>query len=302
VRALVRASSDTRFLRGLAGVELVEAALRDRSALVEAARGVSAIIHSAGLVKARSEEEFHQVNVGGTENLLEAARATKDTLRRFVFVSSLAAAGPTDADGTPLKSDAPAHPVTRYGRSKRAAERVVLAAKDELPVVVLRPAAIYGPRDREILAFFKAVQNRVFPYFGSAQNKTCLIYGPDCAAACIAAIEANIPSGALHFLEDGNVYTFETMFAAVEKALGRRALVRFPLPRALIHGVATATELYGKVTDRAVMLTRDKTNELFGQFVCDGSDARAALGWEPRVKLEEGARLTANWYREHGWL
>jgi nucleoside-diphosphate-sugar epimerase len=253
-------------------------------------------------VKAKDEDEFHRVNVGGTESLLAAGRAAKDTLKRFVLVSSLAAAGPSDEHGTPVTVDTPAHPVTRYGRSKRAAERAALALKDELPIVILRPSAIYGPRDREILAIFKTVQLRLLPFFGSTQNKVSLVYGPDCAAACIAALTADVPSGSTYFVDDGNVYTYERLFAAVERALGKRALLRFPLPRALVETVALANEAYGRAADRAVMLTRDKCNELFSQFVCDSTPTRAALGWKPQVSIEEGVKRTADWYRANGWL
>lgn len=302
VRAIVRRSSDTRFLRSLTGVQLVDVALNDRPGLIKAAEGVTGIIHSAGLVKARSEEEFLSVNVGGTEALLAAAQSTRETLKRFVLISSLTAAGPSDDLGTPVKEDVLAHPVTRYGRSKRAAERAALALKDELPITILRPTAVYGPRDREILAFFKTIQSRILPYFGSTQNRVSMVYGPDCAAAAIVALTAEVPSGSIYFIDDGVAYTYEQMFTAVERAIGKRALVRLPLPRRLVEAVAAGSELYGKVTNRAVMLTRDKCNELFAQFVCDGSAGRAALNWQPKVQLEEGARLTAAWYREHGWL
>jgi nucleoside-diphosphate-sugar epimerase len=84
--------------------------------------------------------------------------------------------------------------------------------------------------------------------------------------------------------------------------MGKRAFLRFPLPRRVIEAAALASELYGKVTDRAVMLTRDKCNELFDQWVCDGSAARRALDWQPEVSFEQGARLTVDWYRKAGWV
>ncbi|MBN2194277.1 MAG: NAD-dependent epimerase/dehydratase family protein [Polyangiaceae bacterium] len=302
VRALVRKSSDTRFLATLPGVELVDASMADRDAIVRAAAGVTAIVHCAGLVKARTEEEYYRVNVGGTENMLAAAVAAAPGLRRFVHVSSLTVAGPSDHQGTPVTADTPPRPLTAYGRSKRAAERVVLAKKDELPVTILRPAAIYGPRDREILAFFKAVQARVLPYFGSTQNRMSMVHGADAGAACIAAIEADVASGAVYFIDDGAVHTMAELIEAVEGALGKRAFLRMPLPEFLVRTVAFGSELYGKATDQAQMLTRDKCNELFRQWVCDGAPARRDLGWEPKIEIREGIRRTAAWYREAGWI
>ncbi len=302
VRALVRRTSDTAFLETLTGVELVEASMGDRDGVVKAAEGCSAIVHCAGLVKARSEEEFNRVNVGGTENMLAAAQANKDTLRRFVQVSSLTVSGPSDEQGAPVSADSPPRPLTPYARSKRAAERACLASKDELPITILRPAAIYGPRDREILAFFKAVSMRLLPYMGSPQNKLSLIHGADCGAACIAAIDADVPSGSIYALSDGRIHQFADLFDAIEAALGKRAWVRFPLPERLVRTVALASEGYGKLTDKAVMLTREKCNELFNQWVCDSEPSFTELEWRPAIDIRDGIKETADWYRANGWL
>jgi nucleoside-diphosphate-sugar epimerase len=302
VKALVRKTSNTKFLEQLPHVELVEGAVDDRQSMLEAARGATAVVHVAGLVKARGPEEFFRVNTEGTLNALDAARAAGPSLRRFVLVSSLAAAGPSDAAGTPVACDAEPRPVTHYGRSKLAAERAALAAKNELPITILRPPAVYGPRDREILALFKALKLGVLPYMGASTNKLSMIYGQDCAAACVSAIDADVPSGATFFLDDGSVYTFEDLILHVERALGKRAWLRFPIPRPVLKTAALASELYGKATNRAVMLTRDKCNELFDQWVCDGSEARESLGWQPQTPFAEGARLTVDWYQKAGWL
>jgi len=302
VRALVRRTSNTSFLETLAGVELCVASMSDRDAVVKAAEGCSAIIHCAGVVKARSEDEFNRVNVGGTETMLAAAQSIKESLRRFVHVSSGTVTGPSNAQGDPVPVDAPPRPLTPYARSKRAAERACLAFTGELPITILRPPAIYGPRDREILAVFKAVNLRMLPYMGSPRNKLSMIHGADCAAACIAAIDADVPSGSIYSLTDGRVHEFGDLVMAIEEALGTRAWVRFPLPERLVRAVALANEGYGKLTDQAVMLTREKCNELFNQWVWDGEPAFEALGWKPTVDIRDGIKETADWYRAHHWL
>jgi nucleoside-diphosphate-sugar epimerase len=302
VRALVRRTSDTSLLRKLPHVELFEASMEDAEGLGRAMDGIDAVIHSAGLVKARSAEEFHRVNAGGTANLVATALQANPRPKRFVLVSSLTAVGPSDARGTPVTPDAEPRPVTRYGRSKLAGERAALEHRDELPLTILRPPAIYGPRDREFFAFFQAVRSRILPYMGSPDGRLSIIYGPDAASACIAALDADVPSGSAYFLDDGAVYTMAELGRHIEAGLGTRALVRFPLPQALLRVAATATEAFGKATDRAMMFTPDKCNELFEQWVCDASATGPALGWQPKVKFPEGARLTAAWYRREGWL
>ena len=305
VVALVRRSSSTKFLSSLRGVELAYGAIEDaesvRRAVVDAP-GVDAIVHSAGLVKARDEAEFFRVNVGGTRNMLDAAKAAGPTMKRFVFVSSLAAVGPSH-DGRPVAADARPAPVTRYGRSKLEAERLVLAEKDALPVVVLRPPMIYGPRDQESFAFFQSVARRVLPMLGDGKNTLSVIYASDAAAACIRALEGDVPSGRAYFIDDGRVYVWRDMLADVEAAIGARAFVRVGVPFPLVRGAALASEGMSRLTGKPVMLTRDKLNELAAShWVCDSAEARRELGWEPQVGWAEGTRRAVAWYREHGWL
>ena len=302
VRALVRRTSDTRFLKSLPGVELCEGSVEDADSVRRAAQGVTGVVHAAGLVKARTTEEFLRTNRGGTENLVAAALEQRQTLKKFVLVSSLAALRPSSANGEPIPEDCDPRPVTDYGKSKLAAERSALAHKETLPLVILRPPAIYGPRDREILAFFKSIKMGVLPLLGSTQNKLSMIYGADCAAACIAALDSALPSGAAYHVDDGRPHTMEELIMLTEGAMGRRAKLRFHLPRKLVETAALGVELYGRATNRAVMLTRDKCNELFEQWVCDGARARRDLGWAPKVSFEDGIQKTVNWYREAGWL
>ncbi len=302
VRALVRKSSNTKFLERLPNVELAYGAVDDKPSVMKAAEGVTAIIHAAGLVKARGPAEFRKVNTEGTENLLAAALTQKQHLERFVLVSSQAAGGPSDAHGTPVQVGRETAPVTHYGRSKLAAEAAAVRLKGELPITVLRPPAIYGPRDQEILIFFKSVKNGVLPLTSPLAAKFSMIYGADCAAACVRAIDANVPSGSVYYLDDGTPVSFADMIRLVEAAVGKRAWVRFPLPRPVVRTAAFFSEMYGLATNKAVMLTRDKCNELENQWVCDSSLARKDLAWTPNTDFATGVKLTAAWYKEHGWL
>ncbi len=277
-------------------------AVEDRASVTFAMQGVTGIIHAAGLTKARSPSEFLRVNTEGTENLIEAALES-GLVTRFVLVSSAAVAGPSSADGTPVRVGSETAPVTAYGRSKLAAERSLLAVAERLRSVILRPTVIYGPRDAEILVFFKAVQNGVLPLTNPLGALTSMIYASDCANACVQALEADVPSGSTYFLEDGHPISFGEMITSIEQALGKKAWLRIPLPPALTQAAATATEIFGKITDRAVMFTRDKCNELQATgWAFDGSPARAALNWTPEVDFPDGLRRTVLSYREAGWL
>jgi nucleoside-diphosphate-sugar epimerase len=303
VRALVRKTSNTKHLKKLAlagNVELFEGSIEEVDRVTEAVDGVDAIVHCAGIVKARSTDEFFAVNVGGTSNLVEAARQRGKSLKRFVHVSSLEACGPS-ADGEPVPSDQE-NPVTGYGRSKLAAEKVVLSARGAMPVVILRPAAIYGPRDVEILDAFKSIQRGLFPVINGGRSKTIWIYATDCANACLRALDADVPSGSVYFVDDGcGAIDMSQMFADFERALGKKAM-RAPLPMPLLRTVARGVEMFGRLTNRPVMLTREKANMLVQDWVCSSETTRKDLAWEPTVPWSEGVPKAVAWYRENGWL
>lgn len=301
VRALVRRSSNRKFLSTLANVELAEGSVEDAGKVEEAMKGgIDAVVHAAGLVKARNESEFWATNVEGTRNLLEAAKKHAPSLKRFVFVSSLEASGPAEG-GLPVTLDQ-AKPMSTYGRSKLEAERLVKSRKDDLPVTILRPTAVYGPRDNEMFDVFRSISRGVLPLTGDGNVKLTFVYGPDCAAACIRAIDANVPSGATYFVSDGHIYVWREALDDVELAVGKRAFVRMGIPFAVFDAVAAGVETYGKLRNKAVMLTREKAKVVRQSWVCGIEDTVKELGWKPEVMWREGTKLTADWYKREGWL
>ncbi len=301
VRVLVRKTSNKKHLESLDRIEFAEGAVEDADAVAKAVEGVDAIIHSAGLVKAKDDDEFHRVNVQGTRNLIAAAKRSDAKLRRFVHVSSLEVSGPS-RDGKPVPVEQE-DPCTAYGRSKKAAEKAVLEAKSDLPITILRPGAIYGPRDTEILDAFKSVSRGLMPTISGGKALGVFVYGPDCAAACIKAVDADVPSGSIYFVVDRTgPMTQKEFLETVEKALGKRALVRLSLPAGLLKTVARGVALYGKTADKAVMLTPEKANMLLQHFVCDASRTFEDLKWDPQWSLNDGVKETANWYRAKGWI
>ena len=299
VRALVRKTSKRSHLERLPNVELFPGSMEDMDRLRQAVDGVDAVVHAAGLVKARSADEFFSVNVGGTSNLVEACRECG--IKRFVLVSSLEASGPS-ADGRPVlvtQED----PVTAYGRSKLAAEKVALSAKGDLRVVILRPGAIYGPRDREVLEVFKTIQRGLLPLVDGGAAKGVWVYATDCADACVRAIEADVPSGRVYFVEDGRgPIDQRQMLADAERALGKRARLRANLPVPLFLAAAHGIEALGRITNRPMMFTREKANMLLMHWVCSSEATNTELGWTPAVSWEEGLSRAVKWYRDNNWL
>lgn len=301
VRCLVRKSSKTDFLESLS-VTLVDGAVDKPASLVAAVAGVDAIVHCAGLVKAKAEEEFVRVHEGGTRALAEAAIAHAPDLRRFVHVSTAAVMGSGTEGKKFVESDTP-NPGTRYAKSKLLAEHALLSLKDRLPITILRPPAIYGPRDQEILAFFRMIRrSRLAVRLGDSMRSLSMVYGADCADACILAIGKDVPSGSTYFVEDGNVYSFDDLARGIAAAYEKPLLGMPRVPEGIIRAAAEVSEAYGRIFDQAMMFNRDKLNELFMQhFVLDGRRIRDELGFVPRTAFADGARTTAAWYREHRW-
>lgn len=298
---MVRASSSKSHLQGLAGVELALGDVSDSASLDKAMEGVDSVIHSAGLVKARSQKEFDSVNTEGTAKVLASAK--RAGLKRFVYVSSLTVVG-SSPDGKPVPVDAPPAPLTGYARSKWAAEELVRAEAGNLPVTIIRPPMIYGPRDREVLSFFKAIQTGLLPYLGDGQNTLSVTYAPDCAAACVRAAKSlHLPSGRTYFVDDGQAYVWRQMLSDMEEAMGKKALVSLPVPFFLLTSVAAVNTALAKLTNSAVMLTLDKVNELKQRhWVCASDDTQRDLDWKPQVTWKDGVKHTAQWYRDNKLL
>jgi nucleoside-diphosphate-sugar epimerase len=299
VRALVRRSSKTEHLEPL-GVELAYAVLERGEGLAAALDGVDAVVHGAAITKGKTEQDFLDVNEGGTRHLLEAAVTAAPGLSRFVFVSSLEVVGPSP-DGRPLPEDAVPRPITRYGRSKLAAEETVRSFADKLPVVTVRPTAIYGPRDTEILELFKVAKLGIVPMLGKPSTKVTVIHGEDCARAILAVLLGEPPSGRVYHLSDGEIYDWAGIADAVAGAFGGKGR-RLAVPKPLLQARALAFEAWGRLRDQAVMETREKVEVLTSHQVCTPERLQRELGWEARIPLVEGIRETADWYRAHGWI
>jgi len=297
---LVRASSKREGLEA-AGAECVVASLESGEGLEEAVAGCDAVVHCAGIVKARRPSEFEQVNAGGSANLIQACLKSTPNLQRFIQISSLEAQGPSPSPSED-RSRAEPRPVTHYGKSKLSAERHVLSAKEKFPVTILRPTAIYGPRDIEMYAFFKSVARGLMPLMGGGDNRVTVVYGPDAAKAVLATLTTSHPSGEIHYLADGKSYTWKEMGETLLQVMGKRHALRLPLPVWFFKFAALFSEAYGKLSGQAVMLTRDKVNALEGHWLCDPESLTQSIGWKPETDFAAGSKLTTDWYRESGWL
>lgn len=319
VRALVRATSDTRKLDALPDtlaptrgegrvrgqlatasaalhespprVELVYGDVTNRDSVRAAMAHVSAVIHVAGLVKAANEAAFARVNRFGAE--VVASEAAAAGVARFILVSSLAARGP----------DALLHPVSAYGRSKLAGEIAVRAALGSTPaLVIVRPTAIYGPGDRELLPSFQLAHRglRVVLKGGGVLS---MLHVRDLAVGLVGLVgrmEVADLAGTTFDVSDGGLYSWIDLVSAIAAAVGRQGTL-LELPLGLFRLAAAITDGVAAITRRPQVFGRDKLAEMQGSWSADPSPFWRAAGEAPR-SLAEGLADTVASYRAVGWL
>lgn len=285
VRLLLRRWSP---LPSLAGVEaeIVWGDLADSSALARLVQGVDAVVHAAGLIKARDPADFLTVNRDGTARLAALAPAA-----RFLLLSSLAAREPG---------------LSPYGASKRAAEEALAGRSGSW--LAVRAPAVYGPGDRETLAYFQAAERGIGPSpmgpspMGTAARLS-LIHVADLSEVLALALDRPLPPS-VYEVDDGRAggYTYADMADAAGKALGRR-IISLPIPRLAMAAVARLNGLRQALGGPTQILTAGKVAELFhGDWVAHDQRLAGATGFAARYDLWTGFRDAVLWYRAHGWL
>jgi len=278
VKALTRRPQPPR-----TGVTWIEGALHRPDALDRLAEGVSAVIHVAGVINARTAAAFDAGNVTGTEAMIAAARSAG--VQRFVHVSSLAAreAG-----------------LSAYGASKARSEVVVAASG--LDWTIVRPPAVYGPADHESFELFRMAARGIvlLPPGG----RLSVIHAQDLSDLLLRLTESGAATGLTLEPDDGRAQGWDhrEFAAAIGQAVGR-PIRSLSMPRALLTAAAATDTLLGRLSGRMPRLSFDRA-----RYFCHpdwvAADARrpdAGL-WTPTIETHAGLAATARWYREHGWL
>jgi dihydroflavonol-4-reductase len=300
IRCLVRKSSDRKWLIDLP-IEYVEGDYSDPASLASAVRDVDYIYHSAGVTKSKTKEGYFHGNLIPTKSLLQSVLSNNPGLKRFVHISSGAAVGP--GKGTdPIREDTPYHPITTYGISKMEAEKECLRLMDRLPITIVRPPAVYGPRDKDVFEFFNTMKKGLQPMIGFSDTYVSLIYVKDLVDGIILAGENSQAVGKTYFISSERFYTWRELGNISAQSMGKKA-VRVHIPRFVVYIIAIIAEFFALFSKKAALINIEKAKDMVQtSWIFSTEKAKRELGFKESFSIEAGIRSTIEWYRKNKWL
>ncbi|MBM3404964.1 MAG: NAD(P)-dependent oxidoreductase [Bacteroidetes bacterium] len=259
------------------------------------------LIHNAGITRARRREDFFHVNAEFTGNLVQAIEKCDLKLRKFLFMSSLAASGPgNEQTQVPIRITDPPSPVENYGKSKLAAEQIIRETA-RFPWIILRPTGVYGPHEKDYYNLYRMISRGVEPYLITPDQQMSLIYIEDLVKVVFLALESQIEN-AVYLVSDGNTYSSRQFSTAVKSALGART-ISFTVPGLIARMLVTFGELQSRLFHATPLLSKDKYAIISRKnWLCDVSPLKDELGFQPDFTIDSGLPVTLEWYRNNNLL
>ncbi|MFZ1977487.1 MAG: NAD-dependent epimerase/dehydratase family protein [Bacteroidota bacterium] len=281
-------------------IEIQRGDLSEPALLDELLHGVDTVIHVAGITKAKTPAEYYAGNVQSTQNLLDAA-VRNGGIQKFCYVSSQTVIGPSPT-GIPLTESDPCHPITNYAKSKLEAEHRCHQAMDKIPIVILRPSAVFGPRDKDVLEIYKFVELGIRPVLGSSQKTLSIVYGPDLAEAIYQATLSDRTAGETYFVTDPSVFQFSEIIRCMASITGKKSFSVF-LPSPLFYSIAGIVQFVSLLLNKPALLNIEKARDLLQKhWVCSPQKIFDQIQFKTQTPIFDALRSTYAWYKEIGWL
>ncbi len=300
VKCLKRKTSSMKWLEGK-NVEFVEGDLFSNEILEEAVKDVDYVFHIAGVVKAKNKEEFRKANYFATKNLLEICKKANPNLKKFILVSTQALCGPSP-DMTPITEEYPPKPHTTYGITKLEGELEALKYKDIFPVTVVRPPAIYGPRDTEILIYFQMAAKGITPLIGFGDKFVSLIYVKDLTQGIILAAENENSNGEVFFISSDRYYNWKEVGETASSLMNKKS-INIKFPHWLVYTVGFFAQIFAAIAGKAATLNIEKCWDLTRKaWICSNEKSKRMLGFQEKYSLKDGFKLTYEWYKQNNWI
>jgi nucleoside-diphosphate-sugar epimerase len=297
VSCLVRPISDLKWIKDLP-LEYLYGNLNDKKFLDGLVKDFDVIIHCSGIVRAISKEEYFRVNVENTKILCDAILENKPTLKKFIFISSQAAQGPSDFNSLKTVTDKES-PVSDYGRSKLTAEiEIKHKLNDKVPYTIFRPAAVYGPRDKDIFIFFNLVNKHLRPVT-IKKRFLQLVYVKDVANAIVKSIENKKSDNNIYYLANSIKYTWDDIGKVISKSVGVKTIPVI-VPDFIFYFVGFISKLLSYIIDKPLVLNEQKIEEMLcDNWSCDTKPVEEDLNLS-FTNLEVASKITYNWYLKKG--
>lgn len=300
VRCVVRESSNLQWLEGK-NLEIHTCGLFDKDGLEKAFKDVNYVYHVAGVVKSKTAEGYFNGNVETTRNLLEVALNHKDTLRKFLVVSSQTVSGPS-LDGNPVNETMECNPITTYGRSKLEEEKLAITYFDKLPITICRAPAVYGERDTEIFIYFQTFSKGLTTTIGFDKKKLSLIHVKDLVDGFYLAATSDKSTGQIYFISSEDYYTWEQINSITSAVVGKKPII-IKVPHFFVYGIASVAQFFAMFSKNPATLNIEKAKDITQQYwLCDTSKAVEDLGYKQNISIEAGIERTINWYKEKEWI
>ncbi len=296
VVGLIGPACDTQWIKNL-DMTFIRGDLTDKKSLLKAVCGINRVYHLAGMLGSANSDSIFKNNFEGTKNLVDAFLESGTKLDRFLFVSSHAVMGPTPKDKL-YNEDMECHPVSDYGRSKLLAEQYLRSINGQMPHTIVRLPIVFGPRSfRGFFSVYQLLKKRLHFNFGKGESNVGFVQ--DMVDGMIDASHSQKTVGKVYFIGDKKTYSLNEMFEAIQKVLGKKT-IKITTPYFIAYFFAAFSELYAKISGGQVLLFRKDFKYPFWRM--DVSKAEKDFGFKTKFPLEEGLRITAEWYKKNGFL
>ncbi len=300
VHCLVRRSSDLRWL-DRTRVKLHFGDLADPLFLDDFLNQIDYVFHCAGLTQAKSRKEYFRVNADACQNLYEKCSDAGKNLKKIVHLSSLAAVGPA-LPNAPVNEATPCKPVTFYGKSKLAGEKIAGRFSSSLPITILRPPVVYGPRETNFFTFLKGITKGWNVKMGSSQRVLSLIYVQDLVDAMLKAAVCPTESGNAYFITDGNSYSWDLVVKTASNLLNVKPRT-LRIPDSLLIFIGLFLEFISIYRTTPPLLDSQRMIDIRqSTWTASSQKFFDDCKFDPQYDLQKGLEETLNWYKEHQWL
>lgn len=259
------------------------------------------IILNAGVTTAKNKEDYFKINAGYTRKFCKLLIEEKVIPKKLVYISSLASYGPAELQMKQiLDHESTPHPTTWYGESKLQAEQFIHNFK-QIPHIILRPTAVYGPRDVDMVSVYKTVKMGIAPKIGAGTMDATFIYVKDLANLIVSTLDKPAVNKS-YFVGDGSLYPIQQLNSHLSEIFGNKTL-KVTIPFAIMKIASFFSEQIGKIRGVVPILNQNKVKEYFARsFAIDTQDLKKDFNFAPSYDLKEGLRETIAWCQANNLL